>query len=184
MIPLLAALALSAAAPDAHTLSVDPAASTIRFHVSHKLHPIDARSSAIEGKAVIAADGRVIAMVRVPVATFDSGDANRDANVRETVEASRFPHVVLKGVTSLTVPVAHGKPVSASLKGELDFHGVKQPIEVPLSVEFAPDGSAHAVAKLKVSLDAHRVQRPSLLFIKVDDECVVDVDLTLRRSGS
>jgi polyisoprenoid-binding protein YceI len=120
MIPLLAALAL-AAAPDAQTLAVDPAASAIRFHVSHKLHPIDARSSAIEGKAVIAADGRVMAMVRVPVASFDSGDANRDANVRETVEASRFPHVVLKGVTSLTVPVAHGKPIPLSLEGELDF---------------------------------------------------------------
>jgi hypothetical protein len=59
---------------------------------------------------------------------------------------------------------------------------VKQRVEVPLSVEFAPDGSAHAVAKLAVSLDAHRVKRPSLLFIKVDDECLVDVDLTLRRT--
>jgi polyisoprenoid-binding protein YceI len=183
MIALAVALAL-ASAPDAQTLSVDPAASAIRFHLRHKLHPMDGRTSAIEGKAVVAADGKVMTMVRVPVSTFDSGDANRDANMRETLEASRHPFVVLKGVTRVDLPVANGRAVPVTLRGELDFHGVKQPIEVPTSVEFAADGSARVTAKLKVSLEAYRIERPSLLFLKVDDDCEIDVDLKLRREPS
>lgn len=180
----LAALALAASSIAGQTFSVDPGASAIRFHLNHKLHTIEGRSTAIEGKAVVNADGKVLAMVRVPVATFDSGDGNRDANMRETLEAGRHPYVVLKGVTSLPVPAATGTPIAVSLRGELDFHGVKQPVEVPLSVKFAADGTARVTGELKVSLEAFHVERPALLFVKVDDECVVDVELELRRSGT
>jgi polyisoprenoid-binding protein YceI len=145
---------------------------------------VDGRSSTLEGKAVITPDGKVLAMVRIPIASFDSGDANRDANMRETLEAGRHPFVVFKGVTSLVVPVAHGKPLETTLRGELDFHGVKRPLEVPMRIEFAPDGSANVRGKMKVSLDAHAVERPSLLFIKVDDTLAVDLDLRLKKPGS
>jgi polyisoprenoid-binding protein YceI len=182
MVPALAIVALLAAAPEQQALSVDPAASAVRYHLDHKMHSVDGRSSTLEGKAVIASDGKVLAMVRIPVASFDSGDANRDANMRETLEVGRHPYVVYKGVTSLVVPVAAGKPLEAVLKGELDFHGVKRPLDVPVKVEFAPDGSATVRGEMKVSLDAWGVERPSLLFVKVNDTLAIDLDLKLKRS--
>lgn len=180
MTPLLLALSLAVAAAPGEAYVVDPAGSTVRFHLEHKLHKVDGRSSAIEGKAVVAPDGKVMAMVRIPVSSFDTGDANRDSHMRETLDVARFPHVVLKGVTSLTMPVAHGKPVETRLHGELDFHGVKQPLDVPVQISFAADGSAVARAKFPVSLDAHRIERPSLLFVKVDDQILLDVELKLK----
>ena len=123
-------------------------------------------------------------MVRVPVSSFDSGDANRDSNMRETLDAGQHPFVVFKGVTTVPVPVAPGKAVAASMKGELEFHGVRQPVEVPVTVEFAADGSATVRGSMKISLEAFRIDRPSLLFVKMDDECRIDVDLKLRGSGS
>jgi hypothetical protein len=54
---------------------------------------------------------------------------------------------------------------------------------VPVTVEFAADGSARVKGKLAISLDAHRVERPSLLTIKIDDACTIDLDLLLRRAG-
>src|SRR5512134_2656343 len=95
----LAALALlvaGAAEPQAYT--VDAAKSSIRYFVKHKLHPADGRSRSIEGKAVVQPDGKVLAMVRVPVASFDSGDSNRDSNMRDTLEAAKYPFVVFKGM--------------------------------------------------------------------------------------
>jgi len=177
------ALALLGAA-EPRMLSVDPGASVVRYHVNHKMHAVDGRSTTIEGKALVDGDGTVRAMVRVPITAFDSGDANRDANMRETLEANRHPYVVFKGVTSVATPAAHGKAIPASIRGELDFHGVRKPVEVPVSVEFAADGSAKVRGKLKISLDAFGVERPSLLFVKLDDECVIDLDLALKRSGS
>jgi polyisoprenoid-binding protein YceI len=181
MIPVLLALALAASPGGA--LVVDPAASVVKFHLDHKLHKVDGRSSAIEGKVIVGSDGKVMTMIRIPVATFDTGDANRDSHMRETLEAAKHPHVVLKGVTSVTVPVAHGKAVETRLQGELDFHGVKQAVSLPVEVSFQPDGGAVVRAKFAVSLEAHRIERPSLLFVKVDDQLLMDVELRLKQAN-
>jgi polyisoprenoid-binding protein YceI len=180
LLVLLPAL-LAAAVPG--PLAVDPDASVVRFHLDHKLHEVDGRSSAVEGRAVVGDDGQVRAMVRIPIASFDTGDGNRDSHMRETLEASKHPYVVFKAVTSLTVPVAHGVPIRTKLQGELDFHGVKLPVEVPAEVSFTPDGGATVKAKLAVSLDAHRIERPSLLFVKVEDRLLVDVELRMRTAA-
>ncbi len=182
MTAALAALALVlAGAPEQQAYTVDAARSVVRYHVNHKLHAADGRSSSIEGKAIVQPDGKVLAMVRIPVASFDSGDANRDANMRDTLEAGRFPFVVFKGVTSLVLPAAHGKAIPMKLAGQLEFHGVTQALTVPITLEFAKDGSARATGKITLSLDAYKIQRPSLLMIKLDDACAIDFDLKLGK---
>ncbi len=181
MVSALAVLALLAGASQPHAYAVDPAHSTIRFHVHHKLHSSDGRSSSIEGKAIVQPDGKVLTMVRVPVASFDSGDANRDSNMREALEASRFPFVVFKGVTSLVMPATLGKAIATSIRGELEFHGVKQPIDVPVSLQLGDDGTARVTGKMTLSLDSYRIERPSLLMIKLDDACAIEFDLALRK---
>ncbi len=184
MTAALAALALLVAGTtDPQAYTVDAGQSTIRYHVNHKLHAADGRSSTIEGKALIQPDGKVLTMLRVPVASFDSGDANRDSNMRETLESSRYPFVVFKGVTSLVLPASRGKPVPMTLQGELDLHGVKRPLQVPVTVEFADDGTATVKGKMNVSLESYRIDRPSLLMIKLDDDCAIQFDLKLRRGA-
>lgn len=174
-------LAVAFSAPQG-TFTVDPSATVVRFHIRHKLHQVDGRSTSIEGRAVVEPDGKVLAMVRIPVASFDSGNTNRDAHMRETLESGAHPFVVFKGVASLVVPAAAGRsPVPLHFKGELDFHGVKRPVEVPAAVEFRPDGMAAVRGKMTLSLEAFRIERPSLLFVKIDDACAVEFDLTLRR---
>jgi len=182
VIATLAALALTlAAGAGPQVLSLDAAASSVKFHVNHKLHTVDGASHAVEGKAALEPDGTVKAMVRIPVQSFGTADSNRDSHMLETLEAGQFPHVVFKGVGKVASQAPGSGPVT--LRGELDFHGVKRPVEVPVTVEFAADGSARVKGKLAISLDAHRVERPSLLTIKIDDACTIDLDLLLRRAG-
>jgi polyisoprenoid-binding protein YceI len=184
---LAAALTLTTAAA-AQPLTVDAAASTLRYHVVHKLHRVEGESKSVEGKAVVQEDGKVLAMLRVPIATFHSGDGNRDAHMQEAVEAQKFPFVVVKGVAQLDTATAGAiRPVSARattahvrLDGEVELHGVRQPISIPVTVEVAPDGTAHARGSFDVSLDRHGVERPALLFVKIDDACKIDFDLALR----
>jgi polyisoprenoid-binding protein YceI len=173
---------LAAAAPGAQAFDLKPAASSIRFHVEHKLHTVEGTSRAAEGKALLDADGAVRVMVRVPVQSFDSGDANRDSHMLETLEAGRFPFVVFKGVGALK-GAAPGKPAELSLRGELEFHGVKRAVTVPVTVELGQDGSARVRGTLAVSLDAHGVERPSLLLVKLEDACTITLDLALGRAG-
>jgi len=179
---LLGALALLAAAAEPQVLAIDAPQSAIRFRVDHKLHKVEGLSRSIEGKALLE-DGKVRAMVRVPVQSFDSGDANRDSHMLETLEAGRFPYVVLKAAGRAALPQPGGKPLETTLQGELDFHGVRRPIELPVTVETGRDGAVRVRGRLTVSLEAHAIQRPSLLLVKLDDACVVEVDLKLGRAG-
>ncbi len=47
------------------------------------------------------------------------------------------------------------------LKGQLTFHGVKQPVEVPMKVVFTSAKDVSAEGNFKVSLEAFKVERPS-----------------------
>ncbi len=181
MIVAATLVALLAAGADPLVLAVDPVASTARFHVTHKLHEVDGSSKAIEGKALVDPDGRVRAMVRIPVGSFDSGDANRDAHMREVLDAGRIPFVVFKGVANLGAPPTAGSSAKVVMAGELEFHGVKRRVEVPLAVELAKD-SAHVRGAFRLSLEAYQIERPSLLFVKLDDDCAISFDLALRSS--
>jgi polyisoprenoid-binding protein YceI len=188
MIATLLALLLAANAPAGETYALDPAASAVRYHVVHKLHAVDARSSRIEGRAVLQSDGKVLAMVRLPVASFTSGDGNRDAHMQEVLETARFPFVVFKGVAHLegSVVAASARPAKAQVQmaGELELHGVRRPLTVPITLEFRPDGSVSVQGTFEISLDAYSIQRPSLLFVKVDDGCRIDLEFVAREVKS
>jgi len=180
MLPMLAVLLLSMSLPARSTLSVDPKASSIKFHVDHSLHKVDGESKEVDGKAMAKDDGKVVALVRAPLASFHSGDSNRDAHMLEVLEAERFPMVVFRGVVADGQKSAEpGAPVE--MRGEIELHGRKSLVKVPLKVESQPDGTLRARAAFDVSLDAHEVERPSLLFIKIADTCRIEVDLVLHR---
>ncbi len=178
----LVAILLAAAPSDGRTYAVEPASSTVAYHVVHPFHGVTGRSSSIEGKAVFFPDGKLLVMVRVPVRSFDSGVANRDSNVRDAVEEGRFPFVVFKGTARLDPAVAASRPITiqASMSGELEMHGVKRAVTVPLEIQLSADGTARARGSFQVSLEAFGVERPSLLLLRIDDACRIDADLVLR----
>lgn len=181
----LLALLFAAASSEGRTWAVEPAQSFVRYHVVHKLHRVTGTATAIEGKAVLRPDGQVLAMVRVPAASFDSGDRNRDANMRDTVDASRHPFVVFRGVARLgaeLLAAARSVAVETRMEGEVELRGVKKAMAVPLTIELSPDGGARVRGSFAVSLEAFGIERPSLLFVKVDDACRIEVDLALREA--
>ena len=108
------ALLLATATSASGAYVVDPGASVVRFHLHHKMHEVDGRSSKIEGKAVLGDDGKVMTMVRIPSASFDTGDGNRDSHMRETLEAAKFP---VRGVQGRHEPHGPGRAREAA-RGE------------------------------------------------------------------
>lgn len=163
----------------ARVLAIDPARSEVAFDVIHKLHKVHGASKAAEGKAALHPDGRLQVMVRVPVRSFDSGDANRDSHMREVLEVGKHAHVTFKGVARLPRPPEPGETVTVQLAGELEFHGHKARETVPVQLSFTSATEARATGSFQVSLEKYKVERPSLLFVKVNDECAIGFDLQL-----
>lgn len=174
------ALALAVAAPDAapRTFAVGPG-STLTYRLVHRLHSVHGVSREIEGRARLLPGGGVQVMIRAPIASFDSGNGNRDANMREATDAGHHPFVQLKAVgDGATAPASFPAAQEVLLRGELQFHGRTRPVAVPAKVTFESPDRARVEATFPVSLEAYGVERPSLLFVKVEDR--VDVEAKLR----
>ncbi len=176
---LLLTLAAAFALPAGGSWVVDAPASTVRYRIVHKLHRVEGVSHELEARAVVKEDGSALAMVRVPMASFRSGDGNRDEHMMEAVEGGKFPYVVFKGTAQLG-PARELPAGPVELRGEVELHGVKTPMVVPVTITPQPDGTLRARGDFEVSLDAHHVERPSLLFVKIDDRCRVELDLVLK----
>ncbi|HUL61310.1 MAG TPA: YceI family protein [Anaeromyxobacteraceae bacterium] len=191
-IALLAAATAAAAPPQpadaaptgSLTFAIAPG-STLAYRLGATFHEVRGVTHEVEGRARVLSDGTVQVMVRAPVASFDSGNGNRDAHMKEVTDAARFPFVVLKAVgsaPSLAGPAGTAvpaEPVRIALRGELIFHGVARPVEAPVEVRFAEGERATARTTFPVSLTAHGVERPALLFVKVDDRIEIEAGLAL-----
>ena len=167
-----------------HVFTGDPAHVSLRYNVVHKLHKVDATSTAVEARAALLPDGKLQVMVRTAVAGFKSGDGNRDEHMLETTEGQKFPYVTYKGVGHLDVPTSFPARASLTLAGELEFHGEKHPESFPITVEFTSAREARVTGPITVSLDKYKIERPSLLFVKIEDACVIDVDIVVHEPAS
>ena len=166
------------------TYSVRSADSSLTYRLKHKLHVVEGTARPTEGKARLLPDGTLQVAVRANVADFDSGNSNRDSHMKEVTEATKYPTVEFKGVaTGVKVPTSFPAKQEVTLKGQLTFHGVKQSIEVPLQVLFNTATDVSAEGKFQISLESYKVERPSLLMVKVDDALAMETKFQLKEEG-
>jgi polyisoprenoid-binding protein YceI len=128
---------------------------------------------------------RLTATVRT--ASFGSGNFLRDRQARREVFASdAYPIATL---VARAGPDAAGRGIPATgavaitLEAELTLHGVTRPYLVAAELQRAAPGAdvaaaIHAEAAFTVSIEAHRMRRPSLLGLVTDDEVRVTVAAT------
>lgn len=181
---LLSSPALAQSPAAARMYSVRLTDSALTYKLKHKLHEVVGTARPSEGKARLLPDGTLQVAVRANVADFDSGNANRDAHMKETTEAAKFPTIEFKGVASdLKLPAAFPAKQSVVLKGQLTFHGVKQAVEVPLEVLFNSATDVTAEGRFQISLESYKVERPSLLMVKVDDALMLETKFALHQEG-
>ena len=148
---------------------------TLTYTVIHKLHEVKATTHTLEGRALVQPGGLLRVQVRAKIASFDSGNSNRDEHVREVTHEPAHPYVQLKG-TALGVQLPISAPAEVMLDGTVELNGVQKPQQVV--VHLTPqEGGVRARFSFSISLDAFTVERPELLFFKVDDRAQIDGDL-------
>jgi len=164
---------LLCAAPEGQLL--DLREGTLTATVVHKLHEVKATTKQLEGRALVQPGGEARVQVRAKIASFDSGNSNRDVHMREVTHDAEHPYASVKGtISGVTLPLA--APLSATLHSTVELNGEKQPVEIPIKLTPA-GGGVRATFSFPISLDAFKVERPDLFFVKVDDQVVIDGDL-------
>src|SRR5262249_45483996 len=103
---------LAGAAPEGRMFDLHQG--TLSATVVHTLHEVKWVTRQLEGRALVQPDGSARVQVRAKVASFDSGNSNRDEHMREVTHETRYPYVTVKGTASgLTLPLA--APLSITL---------------------------------------------------------------------
>ena len=139
-------------------------ASKITYYGSHYAHDWQGHSTGISGRIIYDADDQTAnsCSLRVNLATFDSGNSNRDSNMLTYLNAFQYPDVMF---VSNEISV---KGMNAFIKGKLTFHGKTKDINLTADISF--NDVFNAEGSFIILLSEYEVERPALLFKKIADE--------------
>ena len=139
--------------------------SSITYRINHSLHHIEATSKDGWFRVEVDPGKKEIKSVKaqVDVMTFDSGNSNRDSHALEVVESIKYPDVTFTS-TSITQNAD-----SIFVTGKLTFHGVAGDVLMKGVVSWS-DNKLNVQGGFDISITAYKMERPSLLFVPVDDE--------------
>jgi len=152
----------------------------VEYQVSHKLHEVQGVTE--EATVRMTTSGDTLEVVaKAPVASFQSGNGNRDRHAMQAIEGDKFPMVEIRGTArGATFPLA-GVEARVPLQARVDFHGVTVTQEIPVVFKVAGPNKIEATFEFLVSLEAHKVERPSLFTVKVADAMTVRGTMVLER---
>ena len=155
--------------------TIDKQESVLQYKLTHPLHEIEAVSHEMESRVEINDVAREIIKVTAQneVATFNSGNSNRDSHAMEVIDALTYPEV-----TFLSTSIIRSGD-SLKVSGSLTFHGITKEITMMVF----PVWSAHTLrvaGHFDVSLTAFNIERPSLLMIPVHDLLEFSINATYK----
>jgi hypothetical protein len=156
---------------------------SVEYRLVHKFHTITGVSKALVVKGTVDASGLKL-MARAPVATFDSNNSNRDAHMMEAVEGEKFPWVNVRAVLpGFKLPTSGTTKIT--VQASVDLHGVSVNHPIDITLETKDGATIVASFTFSESLTAHKIERPSLLFVAVDDLITISgkADVAVRSGG-
>lgn len=154
---------------------------TVDYTLVHKFHKMVGLSKTMAVRGTVDDSGLKV-MARAQVGTFDSENSNRDAHMMETVEGEKYPWASVRlALPGFKLPIGPGT-TKITVEASVELHGVSviHPIDITLETKDATH--FHASFAFSESLTAHKIERPSLLFVAVDDLITVEgkADLTAK----
>ena len=124
----------------------------------------------------------VTVQVEVDLASLDTGIPMRNKHMRENhLETDKYPKAVFEGgriIDASARTLSPGTTVHLRLAGQFDLHGVKRPLEAPVDVTQARDGTLQITTHFDVALADYNINRPQFLVMKLEDKQHVTVQVT------
>ncbi len=145
--------------------------SSLSYHMVHPMHQFTGVTKDFLCRVDLSPD-TLSSMIKVSaaVSSFDSKNSSRDSHAMEAVQARKYPRVEF--ASDSIKPEKDGYAVS----GKLTFHGQTQPVSFHVTPHTLP-GKVEITGGFTVKLSDFKVDRPSLMFIPVEDKLTIAFDL-------
>ena len=172
-----------AARADTLSLELDPAHSTVAFTLGATLHTVKGTFAFKQGTIRFdPATGQASGTVVVDLTSGQSGDAKRDANMRNNVlQVQTYPLAVFTP-SHVQVQLANGKPSALDVDGVLAIHGGSH--AMTLHVTLAENGSSTtAHTQFSVPYVQWGMKDPSTFLLHVGNTVAIDVTAVVRENS-
>ena len=138
--------------------------SLITYFGVHYLHKWEGSTSDVKG--VVSYDKNIDqyeCSISVPLNTFSSGNDNRDSNMLVYCKAFDFPNINFQS-TSIKVNES-----TLEIEGKIEFAGEEKEIKTNAKLNRLDNNLFAIVGELDILLSEFKVERPSLLFVEIED---------------
>jgi len=129
------------------------------YTVKHIFKTVKGQSKDIKGKMVCENETCEF-LIAITSKSFISSDSNRDLNMQTILEVTKFPLITVKG----SLPESDLSKQQFEVKSLVSFHGIEKEYLIKITKGRPSEGS------LTVLLEDHKIERPSLLMAKIDNE--------------
>ena len=138
--------------------------SLITYFGVHYLHKWEGSTSDVNGVVSYnKASEQYECSISVPLSTFSSGNDNRDSNMLVYCKAFDFPNINFQS-TSIKV-----KNSNLEIEGRIEFAGIEKEIKTSAKLNSLDNNLFAIEGELDILLSEFEVERPSLLFVKIED---------------
>ena len=121
--------------------------------------------------------GKVVFIV--PVKSIKTGKDKRDEHMYELLEVQKYPNVVFEGKLADEFDLDKKSEQTVKVKGDFTLAGTTRQITVPLNLDPVSKG-IQLNASWSLLITDYGLERPSLMFIKVNDKHELDVNALLK----
>ena len=138
--------------------------SLITYFGVHYLHKWEGSTSDVKG--VVSYDKNIDqyeCSILIPLNTFSSGNDNRDSNMLVYCRAFDFPNINFQS-TSIKV-----KGSALEIEGKIEFAGEEKEIKTNAKLNSLDNNLFAIEGELDILLSEFKVERPSLLFVEIED---------------
>jgi polyisoprenoid-binding protein YceI len=143
------------------------------------------RTPNVSGSLTIDATKVTSATITADLTSLESDDSRRDGQLsRQGIQTSQFPNATftLKSPIDLGSVPKDGQEITATAKGQLELHGVKKDVEMPLKARLS--GSVIQVSgSLPIVFADYRVEKPnSFIVLSIADQGTMELQLFFTKS--
>lgn len=144
--------------------------SKLTYHGTHALKTFSGTSTDGKGKGQCS-EGKCEFLVAAPVKSFNSGNSNRDLHMLEEMKGAAHPLITAR----LKVDQQQLEQDQFAAEADFELAGVKKTLPLKMVKRTLTQQGMRVEFRVPFKLTEFKLERPSLLTLKMDDDVPVDV---------
>jgi len=150
----------------------------IDFFSKTPVEDIEAKSKS--AGAIINTETGALAF-KVPIKSFRFPNSLMEEHFNENyLESEKYPNGTFTGQIEPLIDFKKPGTYPVKAKGKLNIHGVEVERELTGTITVSADKTATLVSELDVPLADHKIERPSLVLVKIAEKIAVKTEFVLK----